>query len=82
MAIDATGWVLYRLHMPKLNFKTPKLTQLEQFVWDNQDRHLGTLASETNRDEATISRAYSRAYNKIREIQAIKEIRDREKETV
>ena len=41
-----------------------KLSKLEAFVWQNQDRDWHQLASETNRSFSEIDRAYSRAKRK------------------
>lgn len=53
-------------------FKVPTLTKLEQFVWDNQEQNVHSLAGQTNRTESAIQAAFSRADRKLKEIAAIK----------
>lgn len=54
-----------------VGYTAPKLTKLEEFVWLNGDRSHSAIASELNRSEGDITRAYDRAHNKKRELAAI-----------
>lgn len=51
-------------------FKKPVLTALEKFVWENAGS-VQSLASQLNRSEDSIHRAYARALKKVRELEAI-----------
>lgn len=41
-----------------------KLSPLEQFVWDNREHQVHTLATQTNRPISSIYSAYRRAFKK------------------
>jgi hypothetical protein len=47
-----------------------KLTELEQFAWDNRDVPMATLADQLNRSENEIWKAYLRAERKVQSKEA------------
>ena len=60
-----------------MTYKRAKLSALEQFVWNNREQNVHSLAGQTNRTENAIHAAYARAERKVRNNQAIDEIEAR-----
>lgn len=54
-----------------VRYKKPRLTKLEEFVYANEYRGIQAVATELNRTEAEVCKAFNRADDKLKECAAI-----------